>query len=62
MYDMLMLSREEFNEALDHFELNYWWLQNDKWLISELQLNKFKKVKEEKESGLASCLHKGKNG
>lgn len=40
MHDMLMLSREEFNEAPGHFELNYWWLQNDKWLISELQFKK----------------------
>lgn len=60
MHDMLMLSREEFNEAPGHFELNYWWLQNDKWLISELQFKK--RVKEEKESGLASCLHKETRG
>lgn len=58
---MLMLSREEFNEALDHFELNCWWLQNDRWLISELQLKKIKKAKEKK-SGLASWLHKGERG
>lgn len=47
MYDMLMLSREEFKEVLDHFRLNFWWLQNDEWLISELQLKKKKKVEEE---------------